>query len=244
MLFFKAWRESRIRFLLSAAALAGMCGMFVYLQAEIKSQDGISGSYISYIWRFVYGGYMREFFLVMVLLLGVGGLLRERAYGTAVFTLVLPLHRWQIVAARAIVGVLEVAGLALVPAIIVPASSRVMGASYPISQALMFAVLWTVGGMAVFSMAFLFSATLAGEYSAPVASLVGLLAYSGLVQLPVFRKYPVDLHDIMSGAEMPYFDSNSSLLIGPFPWTVVTVVVLVGLCLLALSGIITRRRDF
>ena len=34
MLLYKAWRESRTRFLLSALALAGMCGLFVYFHNE------------------------------------------------------------------------------------------------------------------------------------------------------------------------------------------------------------------
>jgi ABC-2 type transport system permease protein len=243
MLLLKAWRESRVRFIASALALAGMCAAFVYFHTEV-SRDLQVSSFVSVVWSFAYRGYMREFFMVMVLLLGVGGLLRERAYGTAVFTLVLPVDRWRIVAARAVAGLLEVAALALVPALVIPATSALVGQHYPVFQALQFSLLWIGCGTVLFSMAFFFSTILGGEYSAPVASFLGLLGYSALVELPFIQKYPVNIHDIMSGSDMPYFEPATSLLIGPFPWTAMLIITLLGVGLLAVSARITDRQDF
>jgi ABC-type transport system involved in multi-copper enzyme maturation permease subunit len=70
-----------------------MCVLFVCFNTQISETGTPPSSFVSTIWVFAYRGYMREFFLLMILLLGVGGLLRERSYGTAVFTLVLPVDR-------------------------------------------------------------------------------------------------------------------------------------------------------
>jgi hypothetical protein len=74
--------------------------------------------------------------------LGFGGLQRERAHGSASFTLALPVSRLALIAARAAVGLLEILALALLPVILVPALSKFVGEAYPLSQALEFSLLW------------------------------------------------------------------------------------------------------
>jgi ABC-2 type transport system permease protein len=179
MLWYKAWRESRTRFLLSAVTIAGLCVLFVLIQSDARaSMDSEPLTYVGYIWRIIYKGYLRELFILLVLLLGAGGLLRERAYGTASYTLALPISRWRTVVARAVTGVLEVVVLSVLPALVIPALSPVVHQSYPWSQALQFSLLWSVAGALIFSVGFLFSVVFGGEYSAPVVAFVVLLAYS------------------------------------------------------------------
>jgi ABC-2 type transport system permease protein len=94
MLWYKGWRESRTRFLLSAVTIAGLCVLFVLIQSDSRASiDSEPLTYVGYIWRTIYKGYLRELFILLVLLLGAGGLLRERAYGTAGYTLALPISR-------------------------------------------------------------------------------------------------------------------------------------------------------
>jgi len=245
MLWYKAWRESQARFLLSALAIAGLCAAFVVFHREgmLSVEDGHL-TYIGYIWRITYKTYLRELFAILVLLLGVGGLLRERAYGTAGFTLALPVSRLRLIWARAGVGFLEVAALSFLPALVIPALSPLVHQSYPWTQALQFGALWTVGGALIFTMGFLASVIFASEYSAPVAALLILLLYSAIADLPFLERYPVDIHDIMSGVGMRYFQPNTSLLTGPLPWTALAVISLIACGLIALAGRITQQQDF
>jgi hypothetical protein len=236
MLWYKAWRESQTRFLLSAVMIAGLCAGFVVFHSEGAGITGRPLTYVEYIWRIVYKGYLREFFVMLALLLGIGGLLRERDHGTAGFTLALPVSRLHLAGVRAAVGFLEVATLSLVPALVIPALSPLAGQFYPWPQAFEFSILWAAGGAFIFAIGFLASSVFAGEYTAPVAAFLALLLYSGIADLPFLEHYSLDVHDIMSG--------NGARLIGPLPWTALAVIVLIVFCLFALAGRLTQHQDF
>jgi len=244
MLWYKAWRESQTRFLLSAVTIAGLCAGFVVFHSEGAGIVDRPLTYMEYIWRIVYKGYLRELFVMLALLLGMGGLLRERDHGTAGFTLALPASRLHLVAVRAAIGFLEVAALSFVPALVIPALSALAGQFYPWPQAFEFSLLWTAGGAVIFAIGFVASSVFAGEYTAPVAAFLGLLLYSVIADLPFLEHYSLDIHDIMSGIGMPYFQPNGALLIGPLPWTVLAIIVLTVFCLFALAGRITQHQDF
>jgi len=244
MLWYKAWRESQTRFLLSAVTIAGLCAGFVVFHREGAGIADRPLTYVEYIWQIAYKGYLRELFVMLALLLGIGGLLRERDHGAAGFTLALPVSRLRLAAVRAAVGFLEVAALSLVPALVIPALSPLAGQFYPWPQAFEFSLLWTAGGALIFVIGFVASSVFAGEYTAPVAAFLGLLLYSVIADLPFLEHYPLDIHDIMSGKGMPYFESNGARLIGPLPWTALAGIVLIVFCLFALAGRITEHQDF
>lgn len=65
---------------------------------------------------------------------GCGGFSREQATGTAGFTPALPLLREQLVAIRAAIGLLQMTALALVPAGVLPALSRLAHESHALLQ--------------------------------------------------------------------------------------------------------------
>ena len=244
MLFYKAWRESETRFLLSALTIVGLCGAFVFFHNEGAGLSDRPLNYVEFIWHIVYKGYLRQLFMVLVLILGVGGLQRERDIGTAGFTLALPVSRLRLVFARALVGLLQVVCLSCLPALVIPASSPLAGQSYPLAQAWQFSILWSVGGIFSYVLGFLASTIFRGEYTAPVAAFLGLLLYSALADLPIAESYSLDIHDIMSGIGMPYFRAHDSLLIGPLPWVTLATFMCVALFLIALSGRITQTQDF
>jgi ABC-2 type transport system permease protein len=242
MLCYKAWRESQTRFVLSALTIAGLCALFVLFQGDARAGfDGEPLTYAGYIWRIIYKGYLRELYVFLVLLLGVGGLLRESDYGTSGFTLALPVSRWRLVLARALIGLSEVAILAVLPALVIPVLSPFVHESYPWTQAIQFSLLWTVGGTLVFAMAFLSSVVFGGEYSAPVVALVVLLAYSAIADLPALDRF--DVHDMMSGTGTSYFRLDTALITGPLPWMAIAVVLLVSCCMVVLAGRITQAQD-
>ncbi len=243
MLWYKAWRESRARFLLSAAALAAICACFMWFRAD--TSGGISDqplTYPVYIWRIIYKGYLRELFMILAILLGLGGLMRERDSRTASFTSWLPVRRWQLLATRTAVGLAEIVLLAMVPAFLVPALSPLIGQAYPASQAWAFALLWATVGTLIFAMGLLASVLFTGEFTAPVVAFLGLVGYSFLANMPGIRRYLTDIHDVMSG--MPNFAESTGRLTGPLPWATLLAVLLATATLIGIGARVTNRQDF
>ncbi|HEU4414170.1 MAG TPA: ABC transporter permease subunit [Candidatus Angelobacter sp.] len=245
MLCYKAWRESRTRFLVSALTLAGFCCAFVLYHHDARTGIGDqSASYAGYIWHITYKSYLRDLFVLLALLLGAGGLLRERSYRTSAFTLALPQTRWRLVSVRAAVGMAELGMLSLLPALVIVSLSPLIHESYPLMQALKFSVLWTICGTFIFMIGFLSSVIFDGEYTASLVGFFALLLYSAVVDLPAVERYVGDIHDIMSGAGMPYFRQDAFVLAGPLPWSTLANILLVSLVMAAFAGVITRRQDF
>src|SRR5882672_4152461 len=156
MLFYKAWLESRVRFLAGGVVLTAYCTSFVR-QARINFPPVLEPTlpYSAYIWRGVYDGLDTLVFVLVAVMLGLGGLERERGAGTAGFTLGLPVTRMQLLWPRIAVAALEVAALAAVPLAVVPWLSAGIGRPYSFAQALPFALLFAVTGTVWASVGFL-----------------------------------------------------------------------------------------
>ena len=232
MLLYKAWLESRTRFGLSVVAIVGLLALLVLMNRDARVDvAGLNVTYSQYFWLAFFKGYLREIFVVVVLLLGMGGLLRERAYGTSGFTLTLPVSRWRLTATRAGVGLAESTVIAFLPAILLPLLSRLVNEAYPWPQALHLAVLWAFGGAFVFTMGFLASALFNGEYSAPIAAVALLFAYSTITDLPGVERYVIDIHDFMKGTGAQ----------GPPALAAISAS---ATMLIAVAGYCTRRKDF
>jgi hypothetical protein len=103
--------------------------------------------------------------------------------------------------------------------------------TYAWSQSLHFAIRWTFGGAFVFAIGFLASVLFTGEYSAPIAAVGLLFAYSIVTDLPGVERYVVDIHDFM----------NST---GPHGLPAFAAVSASAIALIAVAGHVTRRRDF
>jgi len=249
MLWFKAWRESRVRFLASAAAMALICAGFVFFHRDVSS--GMTErasreplSYTAYLWRLTYKGYLRSLFLIITLFLGLGGLTRERDLRTVGFTLALPVSRIRLVATRAVVGVLEVVLLAALPALLLPMLSRLVHQAYPPSQAWGFAILWATVGALTYAIGLLASVLFGGEFTAPVAACFGLFGYSLLADMSLAQPYLTEIHDVMSGIDMPYFTQRTGLLTGPLPWPTLLAISLGSAALIGIGVFVTDRQDF
>lgn len=245
MLWYKTWRETRTRLMICVAALAWVCAAIVLTQNGNRAHAEPPLTYTAYIWKAVYKGYVRDFFTIIVIVLGGGGLLQERAHGTAGFTLALPVSRIRLTVVRAAVGLVEVALLALTPAIVVCGFSPLMGEHYPFGQALQFSLMWTAGGAIVFGAAVLLSSVVASEYSAWIACFLCMMLYSATVNVTALQQFPrLNFFKIMSGADMPYFSSASHLLTGPLPWAALLVMTAVAMGFIAMAGGLTQKRDY
>lgn len=247
MLWYKMWRESQLRFAVSAAALLWMCGVVVLLQRRVRAHADAPISYARYIWSAVYKANVLDLFILLVIVLGLGGMMQERTQGTAGFTLSLPVGRWRLTGIRAATGCIQVAVLALLPALVIPLLSPLVGETYPFVAALQFSVLWAGAGMVIFAMAFFFSTVLPGAYSPAIASVAGLLAYSILAELPSLARYPaLDVMKTMHGAPLSLSQGEVSpaVFAAPLPWLALSLYALAALCLVGAAGVVMARRDF
>jgi len=232
MLFYKAWLESRARFLLGLLAIAGLSGVFVFFNHDVRTVVTDSDvSYAEYIWRGIFKGQLRDIYVILVLLLGLGGLDRERSHGTVGHTLALPVSRWRLIAARGLTGIIETAVLAILPASLVPALSPFIQESYPWPLALQFGALWMAGGILIFAIGFFASVLFSGEYSAAIAAIILLFGYSITTDLPGMEHYLVDIHDVMNGS-------------GPHGPTTLAAISITAVATIWLAGYITTRKDY
>ena len=120
MLWYKAWLESRVRFLVSAIVLSAYCVAFVQrARFDFPPLTEPTLRYSVFVWRGIYNGADTLMFVIVAVMLGLGGLQRERAAGTTSYTLALPVSRLRL-ATRVAVGWIEVAAFASIPVLVVP----------------------------------------------------------------------------------------------------------------------------
>jgi ABC-2 type transport system permease protein len=229
MLAYKAWRETRARFLLSAAALAWFCSALVVFRPAIQYARG--RPFADFVVDGIYAGAIRNLFVIVVVACGMGGLVQEAAQGTAAFTLALPVTRRQLVAARGIVGACEVAALALVPTACVLGWSSWTHERFGAIDALRYSAQWAATGTALFGVAFVLSAWIAAAYAALAAAALVLTTYVSVLNLPALRALPaLNVFALMNR------DHPSSMRIGG--------AVLAAVAMIAAAAWTTERRDF
>jgi ABC-type transport system involved in multi-copper enzyme maturation permease subunit len=201
MLAWKAWRETRARFLLSAAALGWFCSAVVLLRRV--SHYAAQRPFAQTVVDGIYAGSIRDVFVILALALGLGGLMEEAARGSASFTLALPVSRTRLVTMRAAVGMCEVAVLALTPTVAVLALAPLVGESFDALDAIRYSIQWTATGTLLYAVALLLSVRLRGAYAALSAAILSLTAYFSIVNLPAVRHVEVFNVFALMGAPHP-----------------------------------------
>ena len=245
MLWYKSWRETRTVVLAGVGAMAFACVMIVLNQQTMRDHADAPMTYVAYIWKSVYNSIGRDLFLILSVILGSGGLLQERAHGTVGFTLALPVSRRRLVFTRAVIGYCGVLAIAAAPVIVLPIASRYVGEAYPMVQTLGFALLWAAGGAVFYSITFLLSHCIEGEYVSVLLAIPSLMLYGVLLGLPWLSRFRMlDIFDIVNGEEMPFFDETRHLLTGPMPWLTLLAMMLAGAAFVILSSRRIEPRDF
>lgn len=238
MLWLKAWRDTRARFLAIAAILAGMCAWAVFFP-----QTRMGGRQIDFhasVYEFIYSGKAKGVFGIFIIFLGTGGLLRERALRTAAFTLSLPVSRLCLVAVPAAVGLAELVALALLPAALLPVLSFLAGQAYPLGEALQYSALWFGLGSAIFALSFFLAVVASAEFVAPAATFL-LLMLQGYVGPAIGMRFVLKT---MSGLGTVYGGPPGDVVVTGLPWGELIAYSASALVLLAGSGLITQRQDF
>lgn len=207
-LFYKSWLETRTRFLTAVIITLAVCGFFTLAHGWIESMwhrdliehpeyDNppwflrVMRDYPFYMYHYVYADFFQKIWVFLAIMLGVGGLSREAAHGSAGFTLSLPVSRVRLFAARALIAVTELFALALIAIGAILIGSWIIGLPYPIDHGVTHLASLFLGGMIFLAASLCLTEFVEGENTPVVIALggVGLLYF---VMQPYVDGAPLD----------------------------------------------------
>jgi len=216
--------------------LTAFCALFIhhaqgFLRPEWKTDF--------YRLLFIAQEYVVIVWILSVVLLGMGGLVREKATGTSSLTLSLPVSRAHLLGVRIAVGILEAISLGVVPWVTIFLVSYAGGMPVLLWQVAFYALLLVAGGLVYFAMAVLVSSLVEGEYTAPAVAF-GLVFLAAILFDAWLRRF--NLWRLVTGDF--YIDRNTYLLSGHFPW-LGTLASLSAAALMLLASVrVIQRREF
>jgi ABC-2 type transport system permease protein len=238
MLWYKAWLETRARFLISLLGMTGLSCLRVYYD----NHDTTPYTQPSYYNHVLHGAHnlLIVMWLMAAVLLMMGGLLREKAVGAASFTLSLPVSRTRLAGVRIAMGTIQAIALAVLPWTAMFVTAALTGKAHSIGQACFYMVLLAGGGIFFVGAALLVSSLVEGEYTAPIVSYgIVILVSAELGKGPLRAYSPVEF---MMGSG--FFDRHSGLLVGPIPWAYAGTSAAIAAILMLASVFAIRRREF
>ena len=100
----------------------------------------LARDYRGYVWSQWFRQNMTQQWALFAVLLGTGGLLAQASGGGALFTLSLPVSRSRLLGVRAATGLAELLALAVVPSLLLPLLSPIVGERYGLGDALVHAI--------------------------------------------------------------------------------------------------------
>ena len=235
MLWYKAWLETRSRFLACLATLTIFCAVFVgHAQGLLRPEWTAEYNRL----LFVTQQFVVIMWILAVVLLGMGGIVREKAIGSCSLTLSLPVSRARLLSIRAAVGVFEAIALGVVPWTTIFFVSSLARMPILITQVGFYMLLLVGGGLAYFAMAVLVSSVVEGEYTAPAVAF-GLVLLTAIVFDAWLR--PFNLWRLVTG---DYYVDRHTYLLSHFPWRGMLASVSATALMLLASVRVIQRREF
>ena len=238
MIWYKAWLESRWRFLICLTLIATVVAADIY-QADLNMpRMGMRpDEFGKYVWK-VYFTRFQLLWILSVLVLGMGGLLRERSVGTAGFSLSLPVSRRIWMTVRGTMAASQAAILAMAPLVIVPLVSRTIGRSYPPWEAAKFSLLVMLTGLFILTLGILYSSFFQGEYTG-VALGISTVFVMTVVVNPLAGRYP-----FLGMTNGEHYLNTSWYLANGWPLVQIFAKLFLAAGLWELSIRIVEKRDF
>ncbi len=234
----KAWIETRARFLLSLAALLVICD---YQDVRRALRFVLPSTEPSYFYGLIHfaDDTMCVLWVGAVTLLGMGGILREKALGSASFTLTLPVSRAKLMRTRMYVVLLESACLIAIPWIAIVLTIGTAGKPRLLQQAWAHVFRLALGGSIFIALPLLVSSLVEGEYTAPVVCMVAVIALAFGFS-PALHEY--DPFVFILGNDQ--FNRATGILRGPLPWVhgLATVALAILIAAAAIKAI--QKREF
>lgn len=244
MLWYKCWLETRARFLAFLATLTIFCGLFVHHALSVvgpAAQGQLHPQWTLGFNRLLYVNQQSlvTMWILACVLLGMGGIVREKAIGISSLTLSLPVRRATLLGVRVGLGLAQAIVLGVVPWLAVFAVSAWAGAPISVAQVASYILLLIGGGLVYFAMAVLVSSLVSGEYTAPslafgVVLLAIIIFGNWLRRFDVWRLVTGDLS----------LDRNTFLLTRHLPWTGILVSLCVATVMVLVSVLAVEKREF
>jgi ABC-2 type transport system permease protein len=239
MLWYKAWLETRSRFLAFLVLMVILIGFFVSHAESIMSAEPEKNTYeVLFFAQF----YLSGLWILAVVLIGMGGLMRERAVGASPFTLALPVSRSRLMSVRIVTGIVQSVLLAVIPWAVIVAVSFSAGRPFLLSQACFYIFLLVGGGLVYFALAVLFSSLLEGEYTVPAVAY-GVVVAAGIIGGSVDKLRPfLDLWRFITAESS--VNKSTFRFSGHIPWIGIIASLLVASAMFLASLVVTERTEF
>jgi ABC-2 type transport system permease protein len=260
MLFYKAWLETRTRFLTAVVVTIAVCAFWTLAHTWIENnwhRDLLEHpnwnyqewyrramrDYPFYLWHFVYAEMFQKIWVIFAVLLGIGGLSREAAQGTAGFTLSLPVGRSTLFRTRAAMALAELALLCIIALTTIAAGSRIMGLAYPISHGVSHIALLMTGGVVFLAASLCLTEFMEGEHTPVLIALggVGLLYF---MMQPYIDGAPLDWFAVPFAVPKLMAGPAEIMGIGDIAWSGMLASLTAATVLIALGLRRTQRRDY
>ena len=240
----RSWRESRARFaaafvLLTALVIYGVVTAPGYIARHNAHFPDKPLPYSVYVWSGFFHYALQALWVLAAFVLAFGGLAREAATGTALFTLGLPVRRSHLFLVRAAIAWVESISLGIGAALLIPFVSQLAGESYPLDQALMFGALMSFAGLAILALGLLLSEIFEGEFTTPVVGLCAITTVFFGYKAHILTGWNV--FDVMSATTC--IDPETQLLRGTMPWAGLAGCVCVSFLLLMSATFVVHCRD-
>ncbi len=246
MLWYKAWLETRWRFLLCLGGLVFCCGFFVLAEGTGQNFQRLP------LWAFTprearellfrANQTLVALFPIAAILLGMGGMLREKALGVSSFTLGLPVSRKRLMLSRIGTGAFQTLALSFAPWLTMFAVVFLY-LRQPVSLTFTFSLLLalTSGGLLLFAMAVLVSSLVEGEYTAPVVAFgIFILNIYGTAIFDSLREW-----NIIRFMRLQEYVDRGAWMIGPsLPWAGIALTFALTILLGGLAVLAVEKRDF
>jgi hypothetical protein len=254
MLWYKAWLDTRWRFLVGLGVLVILaCGtVYDYLAVErlmpmaraismsgelgrrLREAVDLEREFRGFVWLQWFKQNLSQAGTLLAVLLGSGSLLSTSARG-ALFTLSLPVTRRELLMTRAAIGLAEWLALAMVPSLLIPLLAPVVGQSYSVVDSVVHAFCVFVVGGTFFGLAFLLS-TIFDDLWRPLLIACAVAVVLNVIELAAADLWRAGIFHVMSAES--YFRS------GTVPWAGLLLSTLATAAMLYAATNALVRRDF
>ena len=256
MLWYKAWLDTRGRFLIGALLLpcAAIFMVLAYPRVmgllpamprvdttgpfgrQIGEALELMRDYRGYVWSQWFRQTPTNAGALFAALLGTGGLVTSSAGGgAALFTLSLPATRQRLIAVRGASGLAQWFALAFASSLVIPLVSPIVGETYSVATALVHGLCLSVGGSVIYSLALLLSTFFSDLWRPWLITLAATVPIAFAEQMsPELSRF--GLFGVMTGQ---YFFRT-----GGVPWLGLLAAGAASAALLYVAALIFDRRDF
>jgi ABC-2 type transport system permease protein len=232
MLWYKAWRDTRWRFLIGLVILSGTALGSVFAYPSVKGMLGVviyggpgdlvtqasnwvaelSANLRGYIWVQLIRNNMYGLWSLFAVLLGAEGVISRRS--GAAFTLSLPVSRRRLCAVRAATDLAELLLLALVPMVLVTIAAPAIDSGYALADAVVHGISIFVGGAVFYCLALLLAAVFEDRWRPILIAIAAVIVVGVCRVIPGLA--PFTPARVMDGES--YFRTGTLAWAGLFMW--------------------------